>query len=71
MRAAVFNSNGRGACIQHASSPAAAIERRCSIGANHAQNCQLMSSTPDGARRDRTIQDIFRTFQQALCASFS
>jgi hypothetical protein len=32
------------ACIQHASSPSAAIERSCSIAANHAQNCLLTSS---------------------------
>jgi hypothetical protein len=29
------------ACIQHASSFSAAIERGCWIGANHAQNCLL------------------------------
>jgi hypothetical protein len=44
MRAVVFSSNSCSACIQHASSPSAAIERGCSIGANHAQNCQLTSS---------------------------
>jgi hypothetical protein len=44
MRAVVFGSNSRGACIQHASSPSAAIERGCSIGANHAQNRQLTRS---------------------------
>jgi hypothetical protein len=44
MRAVVFSSNSRSACIQYASSPSAAIERGCSIGANHAQNCQLTSS---------------------------
>src|SRR6266849_9078878 len=44
MRAVVFSSNSRCACIQYASSPSAAIERGCSIGANHAQNCQLTSS---------------------------
>jgi hypothetical protein len=31
-------------CIQYASPPSAAIERGCSIGANHAQNCRLTSS---------------------------
>src|SRR6266567_7146239 len=44
MRAVVFSSNSRRACIQYASSPSAAIERGCSIGANHAQNCQLTNS---------------------------
>src|SRR6266403_3334467 len=44
MRAVVFSSNSCSACIQYASSPSAAIERGCSIGANHAQNCQLTSS---------------------------
>src|SRR6266513_5021038 len=44
MRAVVFSSNSRSACIQYASSPSAAIERGCSIGANHAQNCQLTTS---------------------------
>src|SRR5712672_1761493 len=44
MRAVVFSSNSRSACIQYASSPSAAIERGCSIGANHAQNRQLTSS---------------------------
>jgi hypothetical protein len=33
-----------GACIQHASPSSAAIERGCSIGANHAQNMQLTIS---------------------------
>jgi hypothetical protein len=41
MRAVVLSSNSRSACIQDASSPPAAIERGCSIGAIHAQNCQL------------------------------
>src|ERR1700746_3516707 len=31
------------ACVHYASSPQAAIERGCSIGANHARNCQLSS----------------------------
>jgi hypothetical protein len=44
MRAVVSSSNSRSARIQYASSPSAAIERGCSIGANHAQNCQLTSS---------------------------
>src|SRR6202035_5683399 len=44
MRAVLCGSNGGGACMQYASSPSAAIERGCSIGANHAQNCQLTSS---------------------------
>jgi hypothetical protein len=46
MRAVVFSSNSRSACIQYASSASAAIERGCSIGANHAQNCRLTSSDP-------------------------
>ena len=40
----MFSSNSRSACIQYASPPSAAIERGCSIGANHAQNCPLASS---------------------------
>ncbi len=44
MRAVVFSSNSRSACIQYASPPSAAIERGCSIGANHAQNCRMTSS---------------------------
>jgi hypothetical protein len=44
MRAVVFSSKSRSACIQYASAPSAAIERSCSIGANHAQNCQLTSA---------------------------
>ena len=44
MRAVVFSSNSRSACIQYAFSLPAVIERGCSIGANHAQNCQLTSS---------------------------
>jgi hypothetical protein len=44
MRAVVFSSNSRSACIQYAFSPSAAIERGCSIETNHAQNCQLTSS---------------------------
>jgi hypothetical protein len=32
--------------IQYASSPSATIERGCSIGANHAQNCRLTSFDP-------------------------
>src|SRR5712672_1112734 len=44
MRAVVFSSNSRSACIQYASPPSAAIEHGCSIGANHAQICQLTSS---------------------------
>jgi hypothetical protein len=44
MRVVVFGSNSRNAYIQYASSSSAAIERGCSIGANHAQNCQLTSS---------------------------
>ena len=44
MRAVVFSSNSRSACIQYASPPSAAIEHGCSIGANHAQNCQLTRS---------------------------
>src|SRR6266849_9851955 len=44
MRAVVFSSSSRSACIQHASSASTAIERGCSIGANHAQNSRLTSS---------------------------
>jgi hypothetical protein len=44
MRAVVFSSNSRQSVIQYASSLLAAIERGCSIGANHAQNCQLTNS---------------------------
>jgi hypothetical protein len=43
-RAAVFGSSSRSARIQYASPPSAAIEHGCSIGAKHAQNCQLASS---------------------------
>jgi hypothetical protein len=46
MRAVVFSSNSRSACIQDASPPSAAIERGCSIGANHAQSRRLTSSYP-------------------------
>jgi hypothetical protein len=35
--------NGHGACIDYASQPSAAIERGCSVGANHAQNRQVTS----------------------------
>jgi hypothetical protein len=44
MRDVVFGSNSRGACIQYVFAPSAAIERGCSIGANHAQNCRLTGS---------------------------
>jgi hypothetical protein len=44
MKTVVFGSNSRSACIQYVSAPSAAIERGCSIGANHAQNCRLTSS---------------------------
>jgi hypothetical protein len=44
MRAVVSGPNSRSACIQYASSPPGAIERGCSIGANHAQNCGPASS---------------------------
>jgi hypothetical protein len=70
-RAAVFGSSSRSARIQYASPRSAAIEHRCSIGAKHAQNCQLASSDLTIAHRDRTIQDSSSTFQQELCASFS
>jgi hypothetical protein len=46
LRAVVFSSNSHRAHIQYASLPAAAIERGCSIRANHAQNRQLTSSDP-------------------------
>jgi hypothetical protein len=69
MRAVVFDSNSRGACLQYAFSPSAAIERGCSIGANHAQNRHLTG--PSDTRRDRTIPDNPSTFRQALHASFS
>jgi hypothetical protein len=46
MTAVVFSSNSRSASIQYASPPSAAIERGCSIGANHAQNRRLTSSGP-------------------------
>ena len=49
MRAVVFSSNSHSACMQYASPPSAAIERGCSIGANHAQYCQL--TNPDLATR--------------------
>jgi hypothetical protein len=44
MRAVVFGLNRRNARSQHASFPSDAIERGCSIGANHAQNCRLTIS---------------------------
>jgi hypothetical protein len=44
MRASVFGSNSRNACVQYAAPPSAPIERGCSIGANHAQSCQLTNS---------------------------
>jgi len=71
MRAVVFSSNSRSACIQYASSPSAAIERGCSIGAIHAQNLSADEFRSNDTRRDRTIQDNSSTFQQALYASFS
>jgi hypothetical protein len=46
MTAIVFSSNSRGASVQDASPPSAAIERGCSIGANHAKNRRLTSSYP-------------------------
>jgi len=46
MKAVVFSSNSRSACIQYASPPSATIERGCSIGANHAQNRRLTTSVP-------------------------
>jgi hypothetical protein len=49
----------------------AAIERGCSIGANHAQNRRLTSSDPTTRLANRAIQDNSSTFQQALYASFS
>src|SRR5882757_231376 len=50
------------AYIQYASPPSAAIERGCSIGANHAQNCRLASSDPAtraAIARFRNIQARF------------
>jgi hypothetical protein len=38
MKAVLFGSNNYSAFIHCASLPSAAIERGCSIGANHAQN---------------------------------
>ena len=49
MRAVVFGSNSRNACVEYASLVSATIERGCSIGANHAQNSQLTSSTTHAA----------------------
>src|SRR6266481_9020151 len=46
MRAVVFRSDSRGVDTQYASLPTPAIERGCSIGANHALNCRLPSSIP-------------------------
>jgi len=40
----VSGPNSHGACIDYASQLSPAIERGCSIGANHAQTCQLRSS---------------------------
>jgi hypothetical protein len=40
----VSGPNNHGACIDYASQPSVAIERGCSVGANHAQNRQLTSS---------------------------
>jgi hypothetical protein len=62
MRAVVFGSNSRSARIQYAPSPSAAIERGCSIGANHAQNRQLTISdltTRFAIARFRTIRARF------------
>jgi hypothetical protein len=64
-------SNRRSACIQHASAPAAAIERGCSIGANHAQNSADEFGSKDVPRCERTIRDGPSTFQQALYAGVS
>jgi hypothetical protein len=69
MRAVVFRSNSRSADTQYASPPSPAIERGCSIGANHAQTVSLTNF--DGTRRDRTIWDRSSTFQQAFDVVFS
>jgi hypothetical protein len=71
MSAVVFSSDSRSASIQYAASPSAAIERGCSIGVNHAQKLLADEFRPDDTRRDRTIQDNSRTFQQEPYASFS
>jgi hypothetical protein len=42
----VSGPNSHGAYIDYASRPSAAIERGCSVGANHAQNRELTSSDP-------------------------
>jgi hypothetical protein len=59
----MFSSNSRGAYIQYASPPSAAIERGCSIGANHAQNCRLASS-------DLTTRVAIAQFR-IICARFN
>jgi hypothetical protein len=46
MRTVVLGPNRRNARIQHASSSSAAIERGCSIGANHAQNHHVTNCDP-------------------------
>src|ERR1700722_17935172 len=70
MRAVVFGSDSRSASIQYAYPPSAAIERGCSIGANHAQNCQLTNSDPAtrvAIARFRIIRARFnRRFTQAF-----
>jgi hypothetical protein len=50
--------------------PRAAIERGCSIGANHAQNSRQGNSDPKQALRSQN-QDNLSRFQQALYARIS
>jgi hypothetical protein len=56
---------------QYASAPSPAIERGCSVGANHAPKLSADAFSSGNTRRDRTIWDHSSTFQQARCASSS
>src|SRR5216684_9250532 len=56
--------------IQYASLPSAAIERGCSIGANHAQKLSADEFMSNDTRCDRTIHDNPGTFQQTLYPPF-
>jgi NADH:ubiquinone reductase (H+-translocating) len=49
----MFSSNIGGACIQYAARPPVAIERGCSIGANHAPNGRSTNSDSANTRSDR------------------
>jgi hypothetical protein len=70
MIAVVFGSNSRGACIQYASSPSAAIERGCSIGANHAQNYRLTSWEPKARAANARFRIIRAGFDKRSTRAF-